>query len=129
LLSSPARLELLVGSEPPSSQEECLAMPICPHCGQEIEVGSLPEGERPYPAEKVAWSWREKGLPQVSLGCGSLLAIGLVVWLCSGGPGWKLTETERKIDGLGQQMERLEKKIDAIEEKIGKAGKIPAEQP
>src|SRR5947208_15176640 len=70
-LLSPRTIGVVIGPVPPRPGEESVAMPVCPHCGREIEAPLTLEGE-PRPARRVPWYrrelWGERGLPRVSLG-------------------------------------------------------------
>jgi hypothetical protein len=86
----------------------------CPHCHKPIEIGIAPDG-------KVPWYKFEPGNAQVSLGCGTLLLIAIIVAFCSGG----ISDTE--FESLRRDIERLEKKIDALDGSLpGRAAQTTA---
>jgi len=84
----------------------------CPHCQQPIEV---------TPGPNVPWWNRELGNPRASLGCGTLILIGIIVALCAGGP------IRRDLDDLKDEIRRLEKKVDALADVVKPA--TPADAP
>jgi hypothetical protein len=73
----------------------------CPHCHKPIEIGIAPNG-------KVPWYKLDPGNAKVSLGCGTLLLIGIIVALCSGGV------SDEALQSLRQDIQRLERKIDSL---------------
>jgi hypothetical protein len=73
----------------------------CPHCHKTIEIGMAPDG-------KVPWYRTEVGNPKVSLGCGTLIFIGIIVAFCSGGI------SDRDLDRLRGDIQRLERKVDEL---------------
>lgn len=73
----------------------------CPHCGKTIAVG---------PAARVPWWQPEVGGPSVSLGCGTLILIAIIVAMFSRGGD----ETDA-IGALRKDIQALEQKIDDIE--------------
>jgi outer membrane murein-binding lipoprotein Lpp len=85
----------------------------CPHCHQPIEIGIGPDG-------RVPWYRLDPGNPKHSLGCGTLILIGIIVALCSGGV------SDRDIEALRSDIQRLDKKIDALADSM-KPGDMPAE--
>ena len=85
----------------------------CPHCHKPIEIGLGPDG-------KVPW-YRDPGNPQVSLGCGTLLLIGIIVAFCSGGIG------NKDLDRLRGDIQRLEQKVDKLATAEKKPAALPAE--
>jgi outer membrane murein-binding lipoprotein Lpp len=72
-------------------------MIVCPHCNQPVDVN---------PNVTVAW-WRRDLTP--GLGCGSLLAIAVIVTLCSGG-----VRSSHEINDLRSEIQSLAKKVDAL---------------
>ena len=85
----------------------------CPHCGKPIDV---------EPPAKVVWWKSDQGGGPVSLGCGTLILIAIIVSFFSGGGGEKGAIRE------------LRKDVKALEQKIDNLGKIEirpaaAEQP
>jgi hypothetical protein len=85
----------------------------CPHCGKAIEVG---------PAAKVPWWQYDSGGPNVSLGCGTLILIAIIVAIFSGG-------NKDEIRALRNDFQALEKKIDKIDVKLvapAEAPQVPA---
>lgn len=81
----------------------------CPHCGQPIESG---------PQTKIAWYHYDSGRPNVSLGCGTLILIAIIVAMFSRGGG----EADA-IRALRNEIKVLETKIDGIAPKTA----LPAE--
>lgn len=81
----------------------------CPHCDQPLEIAPRPKG---------TWFGYPPGDSKVSLGCGTLLAIGFIVWLCSGGLG-----TRDEIRELRSEIQRLAKKVDALTPAVAAEGK------
>jgi hypothetical protein len=69
----------------------------CPHCQKQIEVS---------PQRKVRW-WRHDLTP--GLGCGSLLAIGIIVAIFSGGP-----RDDKETRALRDEVRALATKVDAL---------------
>ena len=78
----------------------------CPHCQQPIEIGIGAKGGGP-------WYRLDPGNPKVSLGCGTLLVIGVIVWLCSGG-----FQDKDEIRELRGEIQKLTKKVDALTEAV-----------
>jgi hypothetical protein len=83
----------------------------CPHCGKPIDVG---------PAAKVPWWQYDSGGPNVSLGCGTLILIAIIVAIFSGG-------NKDEIRALRTEVRALEKKIDEIDKKLVAPQQVPAE--
>ncbi|MDZ4779421.1 MAG: hypothetical protein SGJ19_04125 [Planctomycetia bacterium] len=54
---------------------------------------------------------------QVSLGCGTLIIIALIVMFFSGGRDTKDMRTQ--LEAMNQKLDRLEKKIDDLAGKVG----------
>ena len=86
----------------------------CPHCHKPIEIGLGPDG-------KVPWYQIDPGNPKVSLGCGTLLLIGIIVAFCSGGI------SDRDLDRLRGDIQRLEQKVDKLAAAEKKPAALPAE--
>lgn len=61
---------------------------------------------------------------KVSLGCGTLIVIALIVMFFSGGSDSK--KLRNRIDDLNHKVDRLEKKIDELSQKIDQQSKLPA---
>ena len=78
-------------------------MAICPHCGQEIEFVSTKTS-----------IWTRNLTP--GLGCGSLIAIAIIVILFSRGHSGD-------IERLGQTVRSLEKKVDALTTSVNRLAK------
>jgi len=76
------------------------SMFLCPHCQKPIEFS---------PGSMAPWWNRELGNPRASLGCGTLILIGIIVTVCSGG-------LRSNIDKMRDEIQRLEKKVDALTE-------------
>ena len=76
----------------------------CPHCGKPIEVG---------PRAEVGWWKYDPGGTPVSLGCGTLLLIAIIVIIFSGGGS-----DGEALEALEQHMQVLEDKIDNLETKL-----------
>lgn len=74
----------------------------CPHCGEPIEV------ETP---RDVPWYKDENGR-NVSLGCGTLVIIAIIVAVFSGDG-----DDSNEIRALGKQIQSLEEKIDELVER------------
>ncbi len=76
----------------------------CPNCGKPIEVGPPPD---------VPW-WRyDPGGTRVSLGCGTLILIAIIVAMFSRGG-----DDSREIRELQREIQTLERKIDAMKERM-----------
>jgi hypothetical protein len=88
----------------------------CPHCGKAIEIGGGPR-------EPMPWYRIDPGNPKVSLGCGTLLLIGIIVAICSGGP------SDREFNDLRRDIQRLEQKVEALTKSIDQPVPVPAEAP
>jgi uncharacterized protein YoxC len=58
----------------------------------------------------------EQGSERVSLGCGTLILIALIVLIFSGSSGIK--EVERKIETLTKEVHVLQEKVDALAERL-----------
>ena len=86
----------------------------CPHCHKPIEIGIGPDG-------KVPWYKFDPGNPKVSLGCGTLVLIGIIVAFCSGGIG------SRDLDDLRRDIRNLEKKVDALADTVKPAATAAVE--
>ena len=71
-------------------------MLVCPHCNQEIEVKAL---------EKVSWWNKPIGGPSVSLGCGTLILIAIIVAVFSDNSG--VSELSTKVDELTVIVEEI----------------------
>jgi hypothetical protein len=83
-------------------------MPICPHCNQEIE---FVEGRKTSVLQKNITP---------GLGCGSLLAIAIIVMFFSNSHSGdilqlklEVTSLEKKIDSLTTSVNRLQKPLNA----------------
>lgn len=72
----------------------------CPHCGKPIDVG---------PPADVPWYQFDPGGARVSLGCGTLILIAIIVMIFSGGG-----DHSEAVRGLQKEIQRLEQKIDDI---------------
>lgn len=70
----------------------------CPHCGKAIEVG---------PPEEVPWYKYDPGGARVSLGCGTLILIAIIVAMFSG-----RGDESQAIRALQAEIQTLEQKID-----------------
>ena len=79
----------------------------CPHCGKSIEVES--------PGE-VPWYRYEPG-GGVSLGCGTLILIALIVMIFSGGgdDSGAIRALQSEIQSLEQKIDDLDGKLDAVQ--------------
>jgi len=86
----------------------------CPHCGKAIDVG---------PPAKVSWWKYDPGGARVSLGCGTLILIAIIVAMYSRGGD----ETDA-IRALRKDIQTLEQKIDRIEGKLVAAHQAVPEQ-
>ncbi len=73
----------------------------CPHCSKPIEVAP----------PNVAWWRHESGGRNVSLGCGTLILIAIIVYMFSRG------DTDA-INDLRKEIQTLEEKIDNIQVKL-----------
>jgi hypothetical protein len=93
------------------SGKETPVMPSCPHCGQDVRFETPP----PPP-----WWKPDLATHGVSLGCGSLALIAIIVALCSGGTGFS-----GKLESLNANIERLEKKIDDVSQAVDRLTKKP----
>ena len=86
----------------------------CPHCGKTIDVG---------PPAKVSWWKYDAGGARVSLGCGTLILIAIIVAMFSRGGD----ETDA-IRALRKDIQALEQKIDRLEVKPVAAHQAVPEQ-
>ena len=77
----------------------------CPHCGRQININA--------PPTEVAWYKYDPGGSKVSLGCGSLILIALIVLIFSGG-----RDESEAIRGLQHEVRSLEEKIDRLGEQM-----------
>ena len=75
----------------------------CPHCGKGIEV-------KPQP--KIPWWQYDPGGARVSLGCGTLVIIAIIVAVFSRG-----RDEMDAIQALRNDIQELEQKIDSMEVK------------
>ena len=66
-------------------------MLVCPHCNQEIEFKAL---------EKVSWWNKPIGGPSVSLGCGTLIIMAIIVSIFSNSDSSGVADLSRKVDNL-----------------------------
>ena len=73
----------------------------CPHCGKPIDVG---------PPAKVSWWQYDPGGARVSLGCGTLILIAIIVAIFSGSG-----DQTKAIRALQKDIQALEQKIDSME--------------
>ena len=60
----------------------------------------------------------------VQLGCGTLIVIAIIVMIFSGGRSDK--EVKSELRALNQKVERLEKKIDTLNERLAQPPVAPA---
>ena len=60
----------------------------------------------------------------VQLGCGTLIVIAIIVMIFSGGRSEK--EVKSELRALNQKVERLEKKIDTLNERLAQPPAAPA---
>jgi len=74
----------------------------CPHCGNKIDVS---------PPATVAWWQYDAGRAPVSLGCGTLILIAIIVAIFSNGSN----DDSAAIRGLQKDIQALELKIDRLE--------------
>jgi hypothetical protein len=80
----------------------------CPHCGKAIETGPPPD---------FAWYKYDPGGTRVSLGCGTLILIAIIVAMFS-----RVGDESDEIRDMRQEIQTLGKKIDNIELKAEVAG-------
>ena len=73
----------------------------CPHCGKGIDVGKPPD---------VSWYKYDPGGTRVSLGCGTLILIAIIVAMFSG-----VGDESEAIRDLQKEVQTLEQKIDDLE--------------
>jgi hypothetical protein len=74
----------------------------CPHCGKPIEV---------TPQAKVPW-WRyDPGGTPVSLGCGTLILIAIIVAMFSGNAGSGVQQLRNDIQALERKIGDLQLKL------------------
>ena len=66
-------------------------MLVCPHCNQEIEFKAL---------KKVSWWNKPIGGPSVSLGCGTLIIMAIIVSIFSNSDSSGVADLSRKVDNL-----------------------------
>jgi|688.fasta_scaffold138958_5 hypothetical protein len=71
----------------------------CPHCGKAIEDGE--QGNVPW------WQYNQ-GSARVSLGCGTLILIAIIVAIFSRG-------NDKAIEALRTDIQALERKIDQLQ--------------
>ena len=86
----------------------------CPHCGRAIEVG---------PPAEVPWYKYNPGGARVSLGCGTLILIAIIVAMFSRGG-----DESDAIRALQKEVQSLEQKIDNIGLKPEVAAQADAEE-
>ena len=60
----------------------------------------------------------------VQLGCGTLIVIAIIVMIFSGGRSDK--EVKKQLRELNQKVERLEKKIDTLNQRLAPPEAAPA---
>ena len=82
----------------------------CPHCGQPIEVG--PPNKQATLAERWQNDAREKG---VSLGCGTLIIIAIIVAIFSNNGA-----DEDDVRRVRDEVRSLERKIDQLSDELRK---------
>jgi hypothetical protein len=85
----------------------------CPHCGKAIEAG---------PPAEVPWWKYDPGGRRVSLGCGTLILIAVIVAMFS-----RVGDESDAIRDLQKDIQTLEKKIDSIQVKGAAAPAIRGE--
>ncbi len=85
----------------------------CPHCGRTIDL-------KGYPPEPI---WPPTPRYTVSLGCGSLILIALIVMIFSNrGPSQESIERlNRTINRLEQKVEDLQNDIERLERRLPNA--------
>ena len=86
----------------------------CPHCGKPIDVG---------PPPKLSWYQYDPGGTRVSLGCGTLILIAIIVAMFS-----KAGNNADDIRALRNDIHELEQKIDRIDVKQVAAGQATPER-
>jgi hypothetical protein len=76
----------------------------CPHCHQPLNAGS--PAQQPF--------WRRNLTP--GLGTGSLIAIALIVLMCSGGynTGASIDRLEKRISALTEQVTELKMSLQHV---------------
>ena len=79
----------------------------CPHCGEPIDNEST---------DAAPWYGNEPRGSQVSLGCGTLILIALIVIIFSGG-----NDNSDAIESLRTEIQSLEQKIDRLAEQQPRA--------
>lgn len=72
----------------------------CPHCGKPIDAG---------PPAQVPWYEFGPGRPTMSLGCGTLILIAIIVAMFSRG-----SDDSDAIRDLQKEVQALEQKIDDL---------------
>ena len=79
-------------------------MVVCPHCGQEMEFKE---------PEKVSW-WKYQPMNRgVSLGCGTLIIIAIIVAVFSGNND--VSRLSKKVDALTVLVEEIHTSISGPE--------------
>ena len=78
---------------------------LCPHCGKPIESRGTAEG---------SWYEYRPGKNEVSLGCGTLILIAIIVAIFSksGDNSDEIRDLQREIEKMEQQLDRL---VPAVE--------------
>ncbi len=74
----------------------------CPHCGKPIEV--TPQAEVPW------WRYDSGGTP-VSLGCGTLILIAIIVAMFSGNAGNGVQQLRNDVQALDRKIDDLRLKL------------------
>ena len=78
----------------------------CPHCGKPIEV--TPQAEVPW------WRYASGGTP-VSLGCGTLILIAIIVAMFSGNAGSGVQQLRNDIQALERKIGDLQLKLRNVQ--------------
>jgi hypothetical protein len=84
----------------------------CPHCHKPIEIGIGTQAKGP-------WYGIDPGNPKVSLGCGTLILIGIIVAICSGGI------SDKELEVVRNDIRRVEQRIEDLAAAV-KPGAGPA---
>ena len=90
----------------------------CPHCDKSIEITSgQPEHKKSF--------WQSQYGSSVSLGGGSLIAIALIVAVCSGTSTRGTTGVQNDIRNLDRKIERIEQMLTELKNENAASKVVP----